>query len=218
MDGNLARAKVVAYDRPLKPMEQQAMKEELNRFQEKRKSGERLTAADLARLEEIKRLLTQFGRRPANPAISEFMTLQLTLATNLVPGDHEIRVRTPGGLSNPLKFCVGLLPETTKPDWKAVPKDRGSMDPAMPPPTEATVTLPVTINGQILPGGADRYHFWARQGQQLVLAVAARQLIPYLADAVPGWFEAVLTIYDSKGKDAGERGAFPFQTRPRHPF
>ena len=178
MDGNLALAKVVGYDRPLKPMEQQAMKEELNRFQEKRKSGERLTETELARLEQIKRLLMQFGRRPANPAISEFMTLQLTLATNLAPGDHEIRVRALGGLSNPLKFCVGLLPETSKPDWKALPKERGSMDPALPPPAEATVTLPVTLNGQIVPGGADRYHFWARQGQQLVIAVEARQLIP----------------------------------------
>jgi hypothetical protein len=214
MDGNLARAKVVAYDRPLKPMEQQAMKEELNRFQEKRKSGERLTEAELSRLEQIKRLLMQFGRRPANPAISEFITLQLTLATNLAPGDHEFRVRALGGLSNPLKFCVGLLPETTKPDWKALPKDRGSMDPAMPPPTEATVTLPVTINGQIVPGGADRYHFWARQGQQLVLAVEARQLIPYLADAVPGWFEAVLTIYDPKGKTLASEERFRFKPDP----
>src|SRR5208282_4760708 len=214
MDGDGARGKVVSYDRPLKPDEQQAMKEELNKFQEKRKNGELLTETDLARLEEIKRLLTQFGRRPANPAISEFMTLQLTLATNLAPGDHEMRVRTPGGLSNPLKFCVGLLPETSKPDWKAVPKERGSMDPAMPPPTEATVTLPVTINGQILPGGADCYHFWARQGQQLVLAVEARQLIPYLADAVPGWFEAVLTIYDSKGKELASEERFRFKPDP----
>jgi hypothetical protein len=214
MDGDLAPAKVVAYDRPLKPKEQQALKEELDKFQEKRKGGERLTGADLARLDEIKRLLTQFGRQPANPAISEFMTLQLTLATNVAPGDHEIRVRTPGGLSNPLKFCVGLLPETTKTDWKAVPKERGSMDPAMPLPTEVTVKLPVTINGQILPGGADRYHFWARQGQQLVLAVEARQLIPYLADAVPGWFEAVLTVYDSKGREMASEERFRFKPDP----
>ncbi len=214
MDGNLAHAKVVAYDRPLKPMEQQAMKEELNRFQEKRKSGERLTEAELARLEQIKRLLTQFGRRPANPAISEFMTLQLTLATNAAPGDHEIRVRTSGGLSNPLKFCVGLLPETTKPDWKALPKERGSMDPAMPPPTEATVKLPATLNGQILPGGADRYHFWARQGQQLIIAVEARRLIPYLADAVPGWFEATLAILDSTGKEVASAERYRFRPDP----
>ena len=214
MDGNLAQAKVVAYDRPLKPMEQQAMKEELNKFQEKRKGGERLTETELARLEQIKRLLMQFGRRPANPAISEFMTLQLALATNLAPGDHEIRVRALGGLSNPLKFCVGLLPEISKPDWKAVPKERGSMDPALPPPTEATVTLPVTLNGQIAPGGADRYHFWARQGQHLVLVVEARQLIPYLADAVPGWCEAVLTIYDSKGNALASAERFRFKPDP----
>ena len=214
MDGDLAPAKVIAYDRPLKPKEQQALKEELDKFQEKRKGGERLTRTDLARLDEIKRLLTQFGRQPANPAISEFMTVQLTLATNVAPGNHEIRARTPGGLSNPLKFCVGLLPETTKPDWKAVPKERGSMDPAMPPPTEVTVKLPVTINGQIPPGGADRYHFWARQGQQLVLAVEARQLIPYLADAVPGWFEAVLMIYDSKGKTLASEERFRFKPDP----
>ena len=214
MDDNLAHVKILGYERPLNPKEQQALKEELNKFQEKRKGGERLTGADLARLDEIKRLLTQFGRRSANPAISEFMTLQLNLATNIAPGDHEIRVRTPGGLSNPLKFCVGLLPETTKLVWKAVPKERGSMDPVMPPPTEATVKLPATINGQILPGGADRYHFWARQGQQLIIAVEARQIIPYLADAVPGWFEAMLTIYDSKGKEVASAERYRFRPDP----
>ena len=61
------------------------MKEELSQLQEKRKNGERLTEANLARLEEIKRVLARFGRRPANPAISEFMTLQLTLGTNVRP-------------------------------------------------------------------------------------------------------------------------------------
>ena len=214
LDGERAPAKIISYERPLNAKEQQALKEEMSQFQEKRKNGERLTEANLARLEEIKRVLTRFGRRPANPAISEFMTLQLTLGTNIAPGDHEIRVETPVGLSNPLKFCVGLLPETTKPDWKALPKDRGSMDPALPPPTETTVKLPATINGQILPGGVDRYHFWAPAGQHLVIAVEARQLIPYLADAVPGWFEAVLTLYDSKGKELATEERFRFKPDP----
>jgi hypothetical protein len=214
MDGDLARAKIIAYNRPLKPQEQQALKEELAKFQERRKNGEQLTQTDLARVDGIKRALTQFGRRPANPAISEFMTLQLTLATNAAPGDHEIRVRTPGGLSNPLKFCVGLLPETSKLDWKAVPKDRASTDPAMPQPAEATVRLPVTINGQIAPAGADRYHFWAQRGRQIIIVVEARRLIPYLADAVPGWFEAALTIYDSKGNEVASAERYRFHPDP----
>ena len=35
-------------------------------------------------------------------------------------------------------------------------------------------------------------------------------MIPYLADAVPGWFEATLTIYDPKGEElvSGERYRF----------
>ncbi|MGA2853786.1 MAG: PPC domain-containing protein [Verrucomicrobiota bacterium] len=214
MDGDLARAKIAAYDRPLKPQEQQALKEELAKFQERRKNGGQLTQMDLARVDGIKRVLTQFGRRPANPAISEFMTLQLSLATNTTPGDHEIRVRTPGGLSNPLKFCVGLLPETSKLDWKAVPKDRGGTDPAMPRPAEATVRLPVTINGQIAPAGVDRYHFWAQRGRQIIIVVEARRLIPYLADAVPGWFEAALTIYDSKGNEVASAERYRFHPDP----
>jgi hypothetical protein len=213
-DGDWARAEIVGYERPLNPKEQQALKEELAKFQEKRKGGDRLTAADLARLEEIKRRLTQFGRQPANPAISEFMTLQLTLAPNAAPGDHEIRVRTPGGLSNPLKFCVGLLPETTKPHWRGVPKERGSLNPAMPPPTEATVKLPAIINGQMPPGGADRYRFAARKGQRLVVAVSARALIPYLADAVPGWFQATLALYDAKGHELAYDDHFRFNPDP----
>jgi len=39
------------------------------------------------------------------------------------------------------------------------------------------------------PGEADRYRFQARKGQELVIAASARELIPYLADAVPGWFK-----------------------------
>jgi len=214
MDGDGAGGTAVSYDRPLKPDEQNAMKEELNKLQEKRKNGEPLTQAERSRTEVIKQKLAQFGRRPANPALGEFMTVQLTLATNAAPGDHEIRVRTPGGLSNPLKFCVGVLPETTKPDWKAVPKARASTAPNLPPPVEATVKLPATINGQIAPAGVDRYHFRAQAGQQLVLIVEARRLIPYLADAVPGWFEATLTILDSKGEEVASAERYHFRPDP----
>jgi len=214
VDDDCATAKVITYDRPLKQDEQNAFREELNKFQEKRKSGERLTDAERARAEFIKQRLTQFGRRPANPSISEFMTVQISLATNAPPGDHEIRVRTPGGLSNPLKFCVGTLPETTKPDWKSVPKERASTAPNLPPPVDATVKLPAVINGQIAPAGVDRYRFYAARGQHIIIAAEARRLIPYLADAVPGWFEATLTLLDSKGKEVASAERYRFHPDP----
>ncbi len=70
--------------------------------------------------------------------------------------------------------------------------------------------LPAIINGQIAPAGVDRYRFYALQGQQLIFAVEARRLIPYLADAVPGWFEATLTILDAKGKEVASAERYRF--------
>lgn len=214
LSGDCAKIKTLSYERPLNPKEQDALKEELNKFQEKRKSGAKLTPANLAQIEEMKRKLTQFGRRPENPALSEFVTLQFTLATNAAPGDHEIRVKNFVGLSNPLKFCVGVLPETSKPDWKTIPKNRYSTAPTIPPSANTTVKLPAVINGQITPAGVDRYHFTAQRGQQIIIAVEARRLIPYLADAVPGWFEAALTVRDAKGKELASAERYRFRPDP----
>jgi hypothetical protein len=54
---------------------------------------------------------------------------------------------------------------------------------------------------QYLPGDADRYAFQARKGQDLVLAVSARDVMPYLADAVPGWFQATVALFDAAGRE-----------------
>ena len=35
---------------------------------------------------------------------------------------------------------------------------------------------------------------------RLVIAAAARDVIPYLADAVPGWLQACMTLYDATGE------------------
>jgi hypothetical protein len=82
------------------------------------------------------------------------------------------------------------------------------------PKSEMRITLPAAVNGQIMPGGVDRYWFLARKGQQIVIGVSARDLIPYLADAVPGWFEATLTLYDAKGNELAYDDRFRFRPDP----
>ncbi|MFH1924751.1 MAG: PPC domain-containing protein, partial [Planctomycetota bacterium] len=47
-----------------------------------------------------------------------------------------------------------------------------------------------------------------------VFALNARELIPYLPDAVPGWFQAVLALYDSKGKELKFADDFRFHPDP----
>ncbi|MDR3459177.1 MAG: hypothetical protein P4N60_17240 [Verrucomicrobiae bacterium] len=181
------------------------------------------TAADAQEREQIRgKILKNPPNRTANPAMIDTVIIKVSIATNAAPGAHEIRLATPNALSNPLRFCIGTLPEISRPAAKPANPDLdkfierlgGRPAPVGTPKNEARVALPVVVNGQILPGGVDRYHFLAKSGQQLVIAASARSLIPYLADAVPGWFEAVLVIYDAKGKEliSGER--FHFQPDP----
>ncbi len=76
------------------------------------------------------------------------------------------------------------------------------------------IQLPATVNGQITSGTVDRYRFFARKGEHLVLSAQARELIPYMADAVPGWFQAVIALWDSKGNEVAYDDDFRFKPDP----
>jgi hypothetical protein len=65
-----------------------------------------------------------------------------------------------------------------------------------------------------MPGERDRIRFSATKGQKLVIAVSARALIPYLADAVPGWFQATLALQDAKGRELAYDDDFRFSPDP----
>ncbi len=46
------------------------------------------------------------------------------------------------------------------------------------------------------------------------MAVQARSLVPYLADAVPGWFQAKVTVYDTQGKEMACADHYRFDPDP----
>ena len=178
------------------------------------------TAEDDKTVAEIRKKLATVVRRPANPAISELVTVQITAAPDAKPGPREIRLGTANGLSNPLVFCVGQLPEFSEKASKVIVEQKSAIAKTAfgPKSTKARpeipVKLPATVNGQILPGEVDRYRFTAAKGQKLVMAVAARQLIPYISDAVPGWFQATLSLYDAKGRELAYDDDFRFNPDP----
>jgi hypothetical protein len=165
------------------------------------------TDADEHEAHEIRLMLAQYQKRSQNVAIAERARLLVTVDANATPGKHELRLDTPNGVTNPIYFYVGRLSEWDKPAAGTVTDDevneQGNLRKRQenPEPTPVVdVTAPVIVNGQIAPGGVDRYRFTAHKGERLVAAVSARQLIPYIADAVPGWFQATLTLYDASGK------------------
>jgi hypothetical protein len=194
-------------------------------------------ARDDAKEKEVAEILTTLYRtyvleaRRRIPAISESILLQVTLDPDAEPGPRELRLDTPRGMSNRLAFYVGTLPEFCEPEpvLPPEPKEARVATGAGPKRQTLDVTLPAVVNGQIIarepnlpswatdrftPGDADRYRFEARKGQQLVLAASARALIPYLPDAVPGWFQATLTLYDAHGKELAYGDDYRFQPDP----
>ena len=143
---------------------------------------------------------------PASPAISSIVLVEVTLASDAPPHPRELRLVTARGVSNPLQFHVGQFAEVSRKPMKSAPlqvlgKEALALRKRPADEVEQQITLPCTVNGQVASGEVNRYRFTARKGQRLVISTAARQLIPYIADAVPGWFQPVLTLYDASGKE-----------------
>ena len=238
VSGTGVRATVVEFSKPLAPQQAKQLREQIGELQEKRQAANQanrkrgaasgsagttnatFTAADAKLMLEIRRKLATFQRRPSNPAIAETVRLQITVSPEAEPGERELRLGTQLGLSNPLQFRVGQLPEFTKKSSRAndevmpVRPARNNSEQKATPATEMTITIPAVVNGQILQGGVDRYRFQGRKGQHLVVAACARELIPYLPDAVPGWFQAVLALYDAKGHELAYADHYRFHPDP----
>ncbi len=206
VSGAGVQAAFVEFSRPMSQKEFTDLREKVQELQQKKDKD----AATFKEMADIRaKIMKNPPNRQANQAIVETVTVKITIAADAEPGQREIRLAGPAGLTNPLVFYVGQLPEFSEtpvkaanPDMERFKAKAGKQEaPAPAAKPEMTVTLPAAVNGQINPGAVHRYRFVAHKGQRLVAAASARELIPYLADAVPGWFQATLTLYDAKGKE-----------------
>jgi len=127
----------------------------------------------------------------------------LAIARDAEPGERELRILNSGGVSNRFRFIVGELPEITEVE----PNSEKSAP-------QKIAGLPVVIDGQILDADRDYFRFPAKAGVTLVLSVEARSLLPFIADAVPGWFDPQLTVYDAAGKQVAFADDYRFRPDP----
>ena len=216
ISGGVARVAVVEGEKQLTMAQANEIREKVRKLSAAKPDAG--TRAEIIHLQwQLARFMNMEMRRRANPAIGETVLLQITLAPDAEPGRRELRLETPRGVSNPLVFCVGRLPEFCEKEAEIPVEPRRNRGPtAFPSKPDTNITLPAVVNGRIIPreaivpvnsvdrftpGDVGRYRFEARKGQRLVAAASARDLIPYLADAVPGWFQATLALYDAKGKE-----------------
>jgi hypothetical protein len=170
----------------------------------------------IARIEKRTR---EFVQTPASSAIATLTMVEVKIAPDAEPGEREIRLATLRGVSNPLAFHVGQVPEFSRTPMltatlQVLGKEAQSLRKRPAGEVEDRITVPCTVNGQIASGEVNRYRFEARKGQRLVISTLGRQLIPYIADAVPGWFQPVLALYDANRKEVAYDDDYLFKPDP----
>ena len=163
--------------------------------------------------------LSDYCNRPADASLAAIALVDVTVSPKAKPGPREIRLVTARGVSNPLVFHVGRFPEVARKPMKTQPfqvlgKEALAQRKRPAEEVEVKVKVPCTMNGQVASGEVNKYRFNARKGQRLVISVAARELIPYIADAVPGWFQPLLTLHDADGKEVAFNDDYRFKPDP----
>jgi len=225
VSGGGVQATVIEHVKPLNGKEMTLLRDRLKEIQElmkPAKGGNNKSGADAGQtadansqgeidraalqkeMGEIKqKLANPKNRNRDNPQLAEDVRLRVVLAADAEPGRRELRLVTAAGLSNPRVFHVGQLPEYVEKEPNNKTGETGEL-----------LALPLIVNGQIMPGDVDCFRFEARKGWQLVAAAGARELIPYLADGVPGWFQATLTLYDPNGNELAYDDDYRFHPDP----
>ena len=125
----------------------------------------------------------------SSPQLADRVKIRITIAPNVPCGMYDLRLQGPKGVSNMLPFEVASYPNILEKgnSWMRKPNEVAS--------------LPAVLCGYVSPGGVDYFRFSGQKGETIVASVKARQLVPYIADAVPGWFQPIIKIVDSRGKE-----------------
>jgi hypothetical protein len=163
--------------------------------------------------------LAEFCNRPASASIADLVFINLTIAADAVPGPRELRLVTSGGITNPLIFHVGQVNEVTRPamltsSMQVLGKEEDALRKRPASEAEVEIQLPCTVNGQVASGEINWYRFKATKGERLVISCSARELIPFIADAVPGWFQPVISVLNAEGEELSYNDDFGFRPDP----
>ncbi len=196
------------------------------------KDGQIFLRKETMKIPENKRQMDEadaslYLRELSSDALAETVEVELEISPDAKLGERTLFVVSPNGISNPMKFVIGDLPEVSKKSLRQIARERVKtkeywgnavskgrtkrvfLKPFNNPPID--VKLPVIVNGQITEGNTDTWRFTAKRGQKIVMSVAAQSLVPYISDAVPGWFQTVISVRDKNRKELAYNDDFHFR-------
>ena len=219
--GSGVQARLVEYRKMLSNQEVSLLRENLRELQQdarargkqRRPEPDEMTRRIMANMQE--RIAT-WVNTPANRSVANLVFAEVTVAPDAEPGPREIRLGTLSGATNPMTFHISQFPEVARePMRTALLPILGNEEAAErkrpAEQAEVSVSIPCVTNGQVAAGEVNRYRFAAKRGQRLVISTQARELQPYIADAVPGWFQPVMTLYNAQGQEVAFNDDFRFR-------
>ncbi|RMF86621.1 MAG: hypothetical protein D6741_21670, partial [Planctomycetota bacterium] len=141
--------------------------------------------------------------KPATKTSKAIAVVELTIDADAPVGLRDLRLHSPAGFTNRAFFAVGDLPQVRETEPNSLFSQAQQIE-----------KTPVTIDGQITQADIDVFRFSAKAGDTIVCRVEAQRLRPFLADGVPGWFQAVMTLYDTQGRQLAYVDDYYFHPDP----
>ena len=128
-----------------------------------------------------------------SPSLSQRLLVTVAVDANAAPGARELRMFAQNGMSAPRPLFVTAEPHIEEARYAPPHRPR--------PPAPAVTNLPCILDGQITPGQTDTWTLHLQKGRTVTLRTVARELQPYIGDAVPGFFNPAIRIVDTNGAE-----------------
>ena len=130
----------------------------------------------------------------STPSLRQKILVTVAADASAEPGRGELCVYGPNGISAPRPFEISAEPHVAEPLYAP---------PHRPAPEQPPADIPhggaVLLDGQIMPGQTDSFRLRLKKRRRYSFKVTARELQPYVGDAVPGFFNPSITLKDEVG-------------------
>ena len=130
----------------------------------------------------------------STPSLRQRLLVTVAADASAKPGRGELCLYGPNGISAPRPFEISAAPHVAEPLY--APPHRPAPE---PPPVEVQPGGAVLLDGQIMPGQSDSFRLRLKKQGRYSFRVTARELQPYIGDAVPGFFNPSITLQDESG-------------------
>jgi len=129
----------------------------------------------------------------AAPSLKQLLLVTVAVSPMAQPGCRQLRIFRTDAVSAPRPLDILPMPVVEEPLY-APPSRKRTEPPALE-------RLPVALVGQVMPGETDRWRLRLKGGERLTAVVRGRAYQPYIGDAVPGFFNPVVSLKTTNGSE-----------------